>query len=131
MRRKFLATAAALLVVLAAGVAAQARPDFSGTWMMDPAPAADAGGRGAGRGAAGFQPGFGPQVTIKQDATTLTINRGQGSPLIYKLDGSPSKNTVTRDGQPQDQVAKASWEGNKLVIATEVNFQGNTAEQRR
>jgi hypothetical protein len=101
---------------------------------MDPPPAAaaDAGaGRGGGRGAAGFQAGFGPQFTIKQDATAVTISRGQGSPLVYKLDGSASKNTVTRDGRPQDQVAKAAWEGNKLVISTEVNFQGNTAEQRR
>ena len=38
---------------------------------------------------------------------------------------------MTRDGQQQEQVARATWEGDKLVIATEVNFQGNTAEQRR
>ena len=69
---------------------------------------------------------------MKQDATKLTITRGgQASPLNYNLDGSDSKNMVTRDGQQQEQVAKATWESNKLVIVTYVNFQGNTGEQRR
>jgi hypothetical protein len=104
--------------------------------MADPAPAAaspNAGG-GGGRGGrgAGFQPGFGPEFTVKQDATAITITRGgQSSPLVYKLDGSESKNSVTRDGQQQEQIATATWDGNKLVIATQVRFQGNTLEQRR
>jgi len=83
------------------------------------------------RAPAGFQPGFGAEFTVKQDDKTLSISRGQGSPLVYKLDGSESKNTVTRNGEQQDQIAKATWEGEKLVIATEVNFQGNVAEQKR
>ena len=135
--RRFVAMMA-MVVAVVVSLGAQAKPDFTGKWVMDPppaaAPAADAGGRGAGgRGAAatGFQPGFGPEFTIKQDAKTLTISRGQGSPLVYNLDGSNSKNTVTRGGEQQEQIAKATWEGNKLAIATEVNFQGNTAEQRR
>jgi hypothetical protein len=130
---------AAIALILAAGVnlGAQGKPDFSGKWVaVDPPPAAGnagaaRGGRGSGRGA-GFQPGFGPEFTVKQDAQTLTITRGgQSSPLTYKLDGSESKNTVTRDGQPQEQIATATWDGNKLVIATQVRFQGNTREQRR
>ena len=62
-------------MILAVGVnpGAQAKPDFSGKWVMvDPPPAAagNAGagaGRGGGRGV-GFQPGFGPEFTVKQDA---------------------------------------------------------------
>lgn len=133
-------SAAAIAMILAVGVNldAQAKPDFSGKWVVvDPPPAAanaDAarsGGRGGGRGG-GFQPGFGSEFTVKQDAKTLTITRGgQASPLTYKLDGSESKNTVTRDGQQQEQIATATWEGNTLVIATQVRFQGKTAEQRR
>src|SRR4051812_7421306 len=133
MRRRFLLMAAGL-VVAAVGLGAQAKPNFSGKWVMDPPAAAAAGGGGrAGGGAApaGFQPGFGAEFTVKQDDKTLSISRGQGSPLIYKLDGSESKNTVTRNGEQQEQIAKAVWEGDKLVIATEVNFQGNTAEQKR
>jgi hypothetical protein len=134
MRRRFLAVASALLVV-AVSLGAQAKPNFSGKWVMDPPPAGGAnagGGRGGGGGAAaGFQPGFGAEFTVTQNDKTLSISRGQGTPLVYKLDGSESKNTVTRNGEQQEQTAKATWEGDKLVIATDVNFQGNTAEQRR
>jgi hypothetical protein len=56
---------------------------------------------------------------------------GQASPLVYKLDGSESKNTVTRDGQQQERIATATWDGKKLAVATQVSFQGNTREQRR
>jgi hypothetical protein len=132
--------AAAIAMILAVGVnpVAQAKPDFSGKWMaVDPLPPAGnpaagrSGTRGGGSGA-GFQPGFGPEFTVKQDAKTLTITRGgQTSPLTYKLDGSESKNTVTREGQQQEQIATATWDGNKLVIVTLVKFQGKTAEQRR
>jgi hypothetical protein len=127
----------AMILAGGADAGAQAKPDFSGKWVaVDPLPAAgDAGagrgGRGGGRGG-GFQPGFGAEFTAKQDTTTLTITRGgQSIPLTYKLDGSESKNTVTRNGQQQEQIATATWEGNTLVIATQVNFQGNTREQRR
>ena len=138
MTGRLLATAIAMIVAVGVSLGAQAKPDFSGKWVMDPPPAAGnagggrGGGRGAGGSATGFQPGFGPEFTVKQDAKTLTITRGgQSSLLVYNLDGSESKNMVTRDGQQQEQIARATWEGNKLVIATEVNFQGNTAEQRR
>jgi len=126
---------ATAMVVAAVSLGAQAKPNFSGKWVMDPPPAATANagaGRAGGAGApAGFQPGFGAEFTVKQDDKTLSISRGQGTPLIYKLDGSESKNTVTRNGEQQEQTAKATWDGDKLVIATDVNFQGNTAEQRR
>jgi hypothetical protein len=68
--------------------------------------AGGSGERGGGRG--GFQPGFGAEFTVRQDAAAVTITRaGQATPLLYKLDGSESKNMVTRDGQQQEQVAKA------------------------
>jgi len=139
MSRKFFATAIAMIFVAGVSLGAQEKADFSGKWVMDPPPAAGnagggrAGGRGAGGGGAtGFQPGYGPEFTVKQDAKALVITRGgQTGTLTYNLDGTESKNVVTREGQQQEQVARATWEGDKLVIATEVNFQGNTAEQRR
>jgi hypothetical protein len=135
MAWRYLAAAIALAVAVGAHPTAQNKPDFSGRWVMvDPAPAAGnpgAPGGGGGRGA-GFQPGFGPEITVKQDAATLTISRGgQSSPLTYKLDGTESKNTVTRNGQQQEQISTASWDGNTLVIVTQVNFQGRTGHQRR
>ena len=87
---------------------AQAKPDFSGTWAPDPAPAADAGG---GRGMGG-----GP-MTVKQTATDLTVERegrnGKTS-TTYKLDGSETKITMGQN----EGTATAKWDGNKLVIST-------------
>jgi hypothetical protein len=135
--RFFAVIAMTLAVGFTAG--AQDKPDFSGKWVaVDPQPvAANAGGsagagRGPGGGGRGFQPGFGPEFTVKQDAKTLTITRGGQAPVLtYKLDGSESKNTMTRDGQQIDQISTAKWEGNTLVIVTQLTFQGNTREQRR
>jgi hypothetical protein len=133
-----LAAAAAFVLSTATGVFAQAKPDFSGKWTMDPAsaPAAPAGGGGGGRGGGGRGggAGFGPEFTAKQDANTLTITRSQGGQDVtatYKLDGSESKNTVAGRGGQQEQVSKAMWMGNKLMITTTLNFGGNTVEQSR
>ncbi len=66
----------------------------------------------------------------------LTITRMQGDQavtvtVIYNLDGSETKNTVQGRGGPQEQVSKATWDGNKLVIVQTQNFGGNTVEQKR
>jgi hypothetical protein len=89
-----------LVVVVAAfgavGLAAQDRPDFSGTWI-----------------------GVGPQqgireLTIKQDASTLSL---EGQPdvtkLTFKLDGSATEMSAP-DGKPL--LTKAAWEGKTLVV---------------
>jgi hypothetical protein len=129
----------ALVVVAALSVAAQGRPDFSGKWVMDPASAPAAGGGGGGggrggRGGGGGGVGFGQEFTAKQDAKVLTVTRMQGDETVtatYNLDGSESKNMVAGRGGQQEQVSKATWDGNRLVITTTVNFGGNTVEQRR
>jgi hypothetical protein len=133
-----LATATAFVLALTVGSYAQSRPDFSGKWVMDPPPAADAGGgggRGGGRGGGGGGGNpFGPEFTAKQDAKTLTVTRMQGDQTVtmtFNLDGSESKNMVAGRGGQQEQVSKASWDGNRLVIVTSVNFGGNAVEQRR
>jgi hypothetical protein len=131
---------AAFVLVAASGAFAQARPDFSGTWTMDPATAPAApgggGGRGGGRGGGMGGGGFGMQFTATQDANALTITRTQGDVTVtetYRLDGSESKNQQAgrRGGPPTDVVSRASWEGNQLVIVTQLNFGGNNIEQRR
>jgi hypothetical protein len=108
-----------------AGLAAQAKPSFAGKWVMDPAsaPAPPAGGGGGGRGG-GRGGGLGMELTISQDANTMTIEYMGGGQnpapvkLVYKLDGTESKNTVAGRGGQMEQVAKASWTGNVLTVAT-------------
>lgn len=89
-----------LVLVVAAfgavGLAAQDKPNFSGTWI-----------------------GVGPQqdireLTIKHDGSTLSL---EGLPDVtkrtFKLDGSETEMSAP-DGKPL--LAKAAWEGNKLVV---------------
>jgi hypothetical protein len=129
---------AVVTMALTAGAFAQAKPDFSGKWVMDPAsaPAPPAGGGGGGRGGGrgGGGAGFGQEFEAKQDGAALTISRVQGDQAVtavYKLDGSESKNMVAGRGGQQEQVSKAVWEGNKLSITTTLNFGGNAIEQKR
>lgn len=138
--RRALTFVAAMAFVLSSttGLFAQAKPDFSGTWTLDPAsapaPAAGGGGGGGRGGGRGGGAGFGQQFTAKQDASMLMITRMQGDQTVmamYKLDGSESKNTVNGRGGAQEQVSKATWNGSKLVITTTLDFGGNTVEQKR
>ncbi|MCA1559558.1 MAG: hypothetical protein LC753_05040 [Acidobacteria bacterium] len=116
--------AAAILAV--ATVAFAQKPDFSGTWTLDPeasqmgpgpggAPGAPAGTGGGGRGM-GMPTG---PVTIKQTADTLTIERTIGENKVvttYKLDGTASVNTMAgRQGGTMTQKSTSKWDGAKLV----------------
>ncbi len=124
MKRMTAMLSAAALVVMTAGLFAQAT-NFAGKWTRvdDPAAAAAAPGGGGGRG--GGRGGFGQEVTITQDAKTITMEYMQGgqggaTPVkrVYNLDGSDSKNTMSFGGNTMEQVSKAKWDGGKLVITT-------------
>jgi len=117
---------AAAMVAMATMAWAQ-KPDFSGTWTLDPATAPAGGGRGGGGGGLGNGP-----ATVKQTADTLTIERTMGDDkvtLAYKLDGSPSRNLMTgRGGQPVDSLSTATWDGPKLTIVTKQEMDGQLTE---
>jgi hypothetical protein len=144
MRRNFLVVAVVLMFGAAASLAAQAKPDFSGKWVMDaaaaPAPPAGApaggGGGGGGRGGGGRGGGFGNEFMAAQKGNTLTITRMQGDATVttvYNLDGTESKNMVAGrgGGEPTAQVSKAVWDGAKLVVTTTINAGGTNIEQKR
>ena len=117
--------AAAILAV--ATVAWAQKPDFSGTWTLDPASAPAAGGGGGEGGALGNGP-----ATIKQTADALTIERTMGDAkvtLTSKLDGTESRNMLMgRGGQPADTLATAKWDGRKLTILTKQEMDGQLSE---
>lgn len=126
----------AVAIILGVGIAAQAKPDFSGKWTLIPDPnAAAAGGGGGGRGGGGRGGGGGGQFcgqecTITQDATTLSITRttpGGEVKASYKLDGSDSKNMQAgRGGEQTEVISKAMWEGDKITISRTQDFGGNS-----
>ena len=94
-----LVTLSLVLVVAAfgaVGLAAQDRPDFSGTWI-----------------AVGPQQAI-RELTIKHDVSTLSL---EGQPDVtkrtFKLDGSETEMSAP-DGKPL--LARAAWEGKTLVV---------------
>ena len=130
----------AVAVLAVATLAWAQKPDFTGTWTLDPAasgapaggaPPAGGGGGGGGRGRGGIL-GMGP-TSVKQSATELTIESttADGAKVVrtYKLDGSESKNTMMgRGGQAMEAVSVAKWDGSKLSIVTKQNMGDQTFE---
>ena len=126
MRRNALVVGALSLVFAASIAQAQDKPNFSGSWTVIADPNAAGGGGGGGRGGGGL----GQAATITQDAKTLTVTRTTQNgevKLVYNLDGSDSKNMVMGRGGQTEQVSKATWDGNKLVISTTFTMGENTA----
>ena len=117
------------LVLLATTATAQTRPDFSGRWTVAPEPSAAA-GRGGSQVSGTMGSGWGGEITITQDAATLTVERAQFSQydiqppmrFTYALDGSDSRNTINMGRGPQEQVSKAAWREPSLVISTRYPF---------
>jgi hypothetical protein len=109
MRRVTAILSVAAVVLMAADLVAQAKPSFAGEWKI----VADQGSPGA-------------DLTITQGATAMTLEYKAGGQapapvkLTYKLDGSVSKNTMAGrgGGAPTEQVSKAMWAGNNIVVTT-------------
>ena len=103
-----------LLLVSLTAVSVQAPPDFSGKWAAEGAPAGDMGS------------GWGPAITVTQDASRLTVEyaffgRGDMQPplrFVYALDGSETKNSVMMGRGVQEQSSRAAWQGSTLVVTT-------------
>jgi hypothetical protein len=110
MRRVRAIVSMAAVVLMAAGVVAQTKPSFAGEWKIVVA---------QGQGVPGVD------LIITQGATSMTVEdmRGQASEpvkLSYKLDGSVSKNMMAGrgGGAPTEEVSKAMWAGNNIVVTT-------------
>ena len=134
MKHRNIVATVAMAAALVATAAAQAKPDFAGTWTFDeaksdPAPARAGGGGGGGGGRGGGRMGGAPPtaMTIKQTPTELSMDRttAQGTQtVVYKLDGSESTNTLGLG----PAASKAVWDGARLVITTTQTVQGRGGE---
>lgn len=123
----------AMGVYLSVAIAAPPRPDFSGRWVIEqvPAPSDVGAARTAPTVARGdMGSGWGPDITITQDANRLTVEYAffarydMQAPLkfAYALDGSETKNSVMMGRGVQKQSSRVAWEGDKLVITTIHDF---------
>ena len=121
-------------LLFASGIVAQSPTDFSGTWTLEPPARAAGVARGSAPPALSAQgdmgSGWGSEITITQDASSLTVvytyfhPREMQPPLTFKfpLNGSAATHTVNMGRGPQEQVSKASWRGAALAIATTHRF---------
>jgi len=108
---------AAVLVVAMAVISHAQKPDFSGTWTLDPEASGMTGGGAPGGGGGGGGRGMMGPMTVKQTADTLTIERQGPNGAIttnYKLDGTETEVPMGRGGTAK---ATAKWDGSKLVIS--------------
>jgi hypothetical protein len=118
-----------LFLFLSIGMCAQPQ-DFSGRWTLDaPAVATTAAvpGTPAAAAASGdMGSGWGPSITIAQDAKRLSVeyvffSRYDLQPPLtftYALDGSEGRNTVTMGRGEQIESSRARWNGSTLIIST-------------
>lgn len=115
------------VALLAGSAMAQSKPDFSGRWTIEPEATAPAGAGRTGPTAGSMGSGWGPDITIRQDASRITVEyaffvRSDLQPplkFVFALDGSETKNSVMMGRGIQAQSSKTHWEGNKLIITTE------------
>jgi hypothetical protein len=120
MHRMFKATG--LLVLLFTTLAsAQGKPNFAGKWAL-PDPNAAGGG---------MTP---TSMTVTQDEKTITLlTVGQMGEIktVFNLDGTQAKSPLEVQGMSIDRVTKSAWDGNKLVLTTVADFQGQSFETKQ
>ncbi len=124
MKRSVLFGVLLALVVVSLAFA-QGKPNFSGKWTPEQAAGAPPAGGGGGRGMGG-----GP-MTVTQNDKTLTVERTMGEntvKTVYNLDGTESKNEMSRGGQTMTSTSTAKWDGSKLVITTKSEGQNGPME---
>lgn len=117
--------------LLASTAQAQEKPNFSGTWKLDPAQSQMGGGMGGGRpgggggGGGGGGMGAAQEVTIAQDGTTLRITMtvmGEARTQSFDLAGKPSTNQMAMGRMGGEMVTTSTWDGNKLVTTGSSNI---------
>ena len=118
------------LFVLAAALAAVTvgaqPPDLGGRWTLVVDSPASSEGAPRPRIPATAGGGWGREITITPEAGRITIERHQfvandmQPPLryVYALGGEESRNVVDMGLGPQEQVARATLEGDRLVIVS-------------
>jgi hypothetical protein len=118
---KRLSIGSAMLVVsLVAGLAAQAKPSFVGSWKLTSDAAGDA-----------F---VSPTIAVTQDDKILTVtSAGQMGEIktTYNVDGTEGRSPLDFNGNTLDRTSKLAWDGEKLVLTTKSDFGGQSFEVKQ
>jgi hypothetical protein len=106
--RKYLILSLVMILAVASFSIAQARPDFSGTWLLD----TDKSDLGMNSPVAKQTPMRKVELILKQTDKQLSIERAPGEVAVYKLDGSESINSLPGGNQAKTTM---NWAGDTLV----------------
>ena len=109
MKRAILS--AALAIALMAGVSAQGKPNFAGTWKAS---------------------GSFNSWTIAVEGSKMTVTMmvaGNSDSTVYMLDGTPSTKTMEGPNGTVETVFTSTWEGDVLV--TTITAPGMSRVERR
>ena len=110
MRCALLSAVAALAFM--AGVSAQDRPDFAGTWKADNSYNSWT-------------------ITVEGSKMTVTMTvAGNSESTVYILDGTPSTKTFEGPNGLMENVYTSTWEGDVLVTTTKTAFGSTMIEKR-
>ena len=102
---------AALAIALVAGVSAQDKPNFAGTWK-----------------ASGSFNSW--TITVEGSKMTVTMTvAGNSDSTVYLLDGTPSTKTMEGPNGPVENVYTSTWEG--AVLVTTIKWPGGERIERR
>jgi hypothetical protein len=111
MKMKRAILSAALAIAFMAGVSAQDKPNFAGTW----------------KAASSFNIWT---ITVEGSKMTVTMTvAGNSESTVYMLDGTPSKKTIEGPNGPVENVLTSAWEGDVLV--TTITGPGMSRTERR
>ena len=109
--------------VARAQAATAAHPDYSGTYVLDPAQSE------------GERLPQKMTLKITQVPAGLTVDRTQTNQmgestaqLKYAIDGTASKNTLNMGGNPVDVSTVVTWEGASPVLTSSMKFGDNDAQ---
>jgi hypothetical protein len=109
-----LVTLTAIALAMPAGLVAQDKPNFSGTWVLQ-TDKSDYGMMPAPMSRTDIIDHQEPKITIKRTAATA---EGENKlDLVYAVDGKPWKNQAG----PQEVSSTLHWEGQELVVVSEVD----------
>ena len=109
-----LVTLTAMALAMPAGLVAQDKPNFSGTWVLQ-TDKSDYGMMPPPMSRTDIIDHQEPKITIKRTAAT-----GEGEnklDLVYAVDGKPWKNQAGE----QEVTSTLHWEGQELVVVSEVD----------
>lgn len=119
---KSLTAAAIVSACLATALAAQTKPDFSGSWALDEKRS----------GSSTHEAFVGPVVwTIKQTADSVVLARrhgADGAVFTYSIGVARNPTPVAPGAEAPGH--RGFWDGDRLILETQQNVQGKTVTTR-